>query len=118
MCSFIHHGVSFPPPEDRQGDQIGRIFSRRVIVYFGQFLNNYRNSPEFRAADFQSKDYVLILTKKTDLGDILCDFFSPTHLVTLKTVEVIAESASSHTFQKNMRNRPCGEILTMYKKGI
>jgi hypothetical protein len=31
----------------RQGDQIGRIFAQWVIVYFGQFLENYRSSPNF-----------------------------------------------------------------------
>jgi hypothetical protein len=29
---------------NRQGDQIGRIFSQLVIVYFWQFLESYRNS--------------------------------------------------------------------------
>jgi hypothetical protein len=26
-----------------QGDQIGRIFAQWVIVFFGQFLENYRS---------------------------------------------------------------------------
>jgi hypothetical protein len=30
-----------------QGDQIGRIFAPWVIVYFGQFFENYRSSPHF-----------------------------------------------------------------------
>jgi hypothetical protein len=37
--------LNFQP---NQGDQIGRIFTQRVIDYFGQFFY-YRNSPEFCA---------------------------------------------------------------------
>jgi hypothetical protein len=35
-------------PTYRRGDQIGRILSiPRLRVYFGQFLENYRNRPKF-----------------------------------------------------------------------
>jgi hypothetical protein len=30
-----------------QGDQIGRIFAQWAIIYYGQFLENYRCSPHF-----------------------------------------------------------------------
>jgi hypothetical protein len=46
----------------KQGDQIGRIFAQWAIVYFGQFLSNFRYSPIFMGSVFQSIDYVLILT--------------------------------------------------------
>jgi hypothetical protein len=29
----------------KQGDQIGRIFAKRVVVYFGQLLENYKGTP-------------------------------------------------------------------------
>jgi hypothetical protein len=35
--------------EKIQGDQIGRIFALLVIVYFGQLIENYVNSPHFGA---------------------------------------------------------------------
>jgi hypothetical protein len=31
-----------------QGDQIGRIFAQLLIVYFGQFSENYKSYPQFR----------------------------------------------------------------------
>jgi hypothetical protein len=36
-----------------QGDQIGR-FAQSTIVYFGQYLKKYRNSPQFCASLYQS----------------------------------------------------------------
>jgi hypothetical protein len=54
-----------------------------VIVYFGQFLHDYRNSPQFRAAVFPRIDNVLILTKTgvdvmtTNFGDF-CPFSAKT----------------------------------------
>jgi hypothetical protein len=45
-----------------------------VIVYFGQFFENYRSSPHFCTTFSQSIDYVLILTNNA-LGYILGDFF-------------------------------------------
>jgi hypothetical protein len=33
--------------DQNQGDQIGRIFVHRAIVYSGQFLGIYRNNPNF-----------------------------------------------------------------------
>jgi hypothetical protein len=35
-----------------QGDQIGRIFVHWAMVYFGQFLENYRSTPNFWATIF------------------------------------------------------------------
>jgi hypothetical protein len=40
-----------------QGDQ-------NWVVYFGHFSDHYRNSPQFWATFFKSKDYLLSLTKK------------------------------------------------------
>jgi hypothetical protein len=46
----------------RQGDQIGRIFAYWAIVYFGQFILNYRSRPNVRTTFFQQKKmHVLIL---------------------------------------------------------
>jgi hypothetical protein len=36
----------------QQGDQIGLIFARWVIVYFGQWFENYRSSAHFWATFF------------------------------------------------------------------
>jgi hypothetical protein len=36
-----------------QGDQIGRIFAQRLIVFFGQILKNNRNRPHFWATSFR-----------------------------------------------------------------
>jgi hypothetical protein len=38
-----------------QGDQIGRIFP---LVFFGQFSENFRNSPYFWATLLHGKSYV------------------------------------------------------------
>jgi hypothetical protein len=40
-----------------QGDQIGPIFDYWVIVYYGQFYENYRNSPHLWAKFFHHKSY-------------------------------------------------------------
>jgi hypothetical protein len=72
----------------RQGDQIGQIFASRVVVYFGQFVVNYRRSANYKATFFYSTRYVLILTKH-GLGYILGDFLQ-THLVTLTLGKVMA----------------------------
>jgi hypothetical protein len=58
-----------------QGDQIGRIFAYWAIVYFGQFSENYRSSPQLRGYFFHDQCYALILTKKI-LGYILGDFIT------------------------------------------
>jgi hypothetical protein len=60
-----------------QGDKNGRIFADWVIVYFGQFCENYRNSPKIWANFFHGKSYVFVLTENV-LG-----VFSQTHLVAL-----------------------------------
>jgi hypothetical protein len=65
-----------------QGDQIGRIFAQRAIVYLGNFLKiTYISSPNLYAIFPISIKHVLILTKN-GLGYVLGDFFQ-THLVTL-----------------------------------
>jgi hypothetical protein len=61
-----------------QGDQIGRFF-------FGQFMQNFRNSPNFWAAVFHGKSSILILAK-CGLGYILGDYLQ-THLVTLPSTQ-------------------------------
>jgi hypothetical protein len=40
-----------------QVDQIGRIFNYLVIVYFEQFIENHRNSPNLWATFFHGKGY-------------------------------------------------------------
>jgi hypothetical protein len=51
MTSHMHgmHGM--------QGGQIGRIIAYWVIVYFGQFFENYRTSPKIWATFFHGKSY-------------------------------------------------------------
>jgi hypothetical protein len=64
-----------------QGDQIGRTFAYRLIVYFGQVKKKYRSSQKSCADIIHSYSYVLI---STNIG--LATFwaiFSQTHLVTL-----------------------------------
>jgi hypothetical protein len=47
-----------------QGDQIGRIFAQWVVVFFGQLLKIYKNSPQFWSTFYQSKDDLFIFTEK------------------------------------------------------
>jgi hypothetical protein len=68
-----------------QGDQIGRIFACWQIVFFGLFFwENYRNGQKFGLLFSAVKVNAKILTKSS-LGYILGDFFSKTHLVTMRT---------------------------------
>jgi hypothetical protein len=46
-----------------QGDQIGRILAKLVIVYFGQLIENYRYSQHFWATFFQGYGFAIISTK-------------------------------------------------------
>jgi hypothetical protein len=47
-----------------QGDQIGRIFARSAIFYFGQFFKKYTSTwTKLLGCFFQSKDYALIEQK-------------------------------------------------------
>jgi hypothetical protein len=46
-----------------QGDQIGRIFVYWVIVYFGQFVENYRSSPNIWTTFIHGKSCAIISTK-------------------------------------------------------
>jgi hypothetical protein len=64
-----------------QGDQIGRIFAQGAIVFFGQFLQEQKSGPNFRAAFLYHKSCVSIL-QKMGLGYIL-GVFSQTRLVAL-----------------------------------
>jgi hypothetical protein len=57
-----------------QGEQIGRIFAYWVLAYFGQFRENYGNSPNLCATLFYGKSGAQVLTKNA-LGYILGDFF-------------------------------------------
>jgi hypothetical protein len=58
-----------------QGDQTGRIFGQWMVVYFGQWFENYRSSAHFWATFFHGTSSVLILKKKR-LGYILAEFFT------------------------------------------
>jgi hypothetical protein len=64
-----------------KGDQVGRIFAHKVIVYFGHFVENCRSCPK-RVNLIHGKNYATF-RQKNGLGFILGDFFSQTHLVTL-----------------------------------
>jgi hypothetical protein len=64
----------FFSPSRKQGDRIGQIFAHWVIVYFGQFFENYRSSPYICVAFFHGKVYAFILPKN-GLGYILGGFF-------------------------------------------
>jgi hypothetical protein len=47
------------PAAGKQGDQIGRIFAHWVIIYFGQFIENYSNIPHY-GYFFHGEGFVLI----------------------------------------------------------
>jgi hypothetical protein len=76
---FVPRGLEYYPW--LQGDQIGRIFTQWAIVYFGQWFENYRSSPNFLATFSRSTSYVLIFAKND--GAIFLATFSQTHLVTV-----------------------------------
>jgi hypothetical protein len=59
---------------------MGRFFYYLAIVYFWQFFEDYRSSPEIATSFFLCENYELILKKMgcAHLGD----FFSQTYLVT------------------------------------
>jgi hypothetical protein len=57
-----------------QGDQIGRIFAFWVIVYFGQFLENNKRSPNDWITFSHGKRYLSIVTKD-GFGNILGNIF-------------------------------------------
>jgi hypothetical protein len=59
----------------RQGDQIGRIFASWAIVCFGQFFENYKNSPNLGATSPHGKSPILILTKYIWAGLNFGQFF-------------------------------------------
>jgi uncharacterized MAPEG superfamily protein len=69
----------------KQGDQIGRIFAFRAIVYIQCHVFEITYVVAFMRSFYHGKSfvYVLILTKNV-LGYILGDFFSQTHLVTVE----------------------------------
>jgi hypothetical protein len=41
----------------QQGDQIGHIFAHLVIVFFEQFIENYKSSPHYTATFFHGLGY-------------------------------------------------------------
>jgi hypothetical protein len=47
-----------------QGDQIGRIFTYWSVVFFRQFIENYRSNSNSKAAFFLNTSCVLIFYKK------------------------------------------------------
>jgi hypothetical protein len=51
----LHLFIIVPNLLWKQGDQIGRISTQWVIVYFGQLLENYRSTPYIRAYFFMDK---------------------------------------------------------------
>jgi hypothetical protein len=59
----------------KQSDQIGKIFSQWMIVFYGQFSENYKSGPNFGATFVHGKSSVLTLTKY-ELGYIFGDFFT------------------------------------------
>jgi hypothetical protein len=61
---------------------LGQISAQLVIVYFGQLMENYRNSPHFGATFSIGWGFAIILTK-TGWAMLFWATFSQTHLVTL-----------------------------------
>jgi hypothetical protein len=92
---------------DRQCDQIGRIFAQWVIAYFGQFIENDRNSPHYWATYFQRLGVCLKFGKKLGWA-VFWATFSQTHLVTL---------AIGDPFEKSLESR-FGKIAELMKDCI
>jgi hypothetical protein len=67
----------------QEGDQIGRIFAHWAIVFFGQFFEHYRSSPNFPATFIHKKVAYKFWQKQLDT---FWAIFSQTHLVTLKPI--------------------------------
>jgi hypothetical protein len=62
-----------------QGDHIGRIFAYWAIVYFGQFVVNYKSRRNFVAAFYHRKSYLKSVTKKRfglHFGRVLGEFWA------------------------------------------
>jgi hypothetical protein len=60
------------------------MFAQWAVVYFGQLLKIYRNSPQFLATFYQSKDVVFIFTHKMVWATFWAIFLLA-HLVTHDT---------------------------------
>jgi hypothetical protein len=69
----------------KQGDQIGRLFAYLAIIFSGKFFESCRSSQNLLSTYFfHGKSCVVCFNfDKRMLGNILGDFFSKTHLVTL-----------------------------------
>jgi hypothetical protein len=80
---------------NKQCDQIGRKFAHWVIVFFGHFFVNFRNSLHFRAT-FSKLDLCTNLDKN-GLGYILGDFFT---------------NSSGHTGNKLLQGNKCRHLLS------
>jgi hypothetical protein len=65
---WVKQNVDFrkSTPPRIQCDQIGKSFTSWTIVYFGQFIENYRSLPNVKATLFHGKRHASILTKKVD----------------------------------------------------
>jgi hypothetical protein len=70
-ANFFSRRIFFLSRVTRFGEcsTIGRLF------FFGQFFENFRNSPNFCAAVLHGKSYVLLVVKNVT-GNILGDFFT------------------------------------------
>jgi hypothetical protein len=58
-----------------QGDQNGRIFTNWSVVFFGQFIENYRSSSNSKATFFPQY-HLCINFYKNGFGYVLGDFFT------------------------------------------
>jgi hypothetical protein len=54
----------------KQGGQIWLVFADWAVLFFGQFFENYRRSPNFWSTFFHGRSYELIFTSftKVDFG--------------------------------------------------
>jgi hypothetical protein len=86
-----------PQDDAGQGDQIGRIFANWVIVYFGQFYENYKSSTHILGI-FSAVKFIHKCLKKC-VGLHFGRFFDQTHLVTLMPEYFLQQSGSGAKVQ-------------------
>jgi hypothetical protein len=101
-----------------QGDQIGRIFACRVIIYFRQAWENYRSSR------YVSTFYILFLRKKFCIlhfdkkwvGPCFGRFFSQTNLVTLFPTQSFPMQTQVKKCRKECVSQGCQTVFIFEPK--
>jgi hypothetical protein len=71
---FSHLSGVLRAEHEQQGDQVGRIFVQRVIVFVGQFFNSWSNFKTFLGNFFNGENNALLISTKNGLG--YYDFFT------------------------------------------